>query len=80
MFPVKPFLYVCKCDIHREFTEHEIFFMDYDCSSRQVSFQAVCVLCSMESKDDKTSIGFTGNMHITDWNDITPEEDEPILS
>lgn len=80
MLPVKPFLYVCKCDIHREFTEHEIFFMEYNPFTHQVTYQAICILCDLELSEDRDVVGFVASMDVKQWDEITPIEDEFVFS
>lgn len=80
MLPVRPFTCVCWCDRHREDTEHEMFFMEYNPANHQVTYQAICILCDLELSEDRDVVGFVASMDVKQWDEITPIEDEFVFS
>ena len=80
MIPVQPFTSIFFCERHRCETPHIVQFMSYDPKTNAVNFMATCEECDEEVIDDKEVIGFTASLLATEWDRITPAEDNLVLN
>lgn len=81
MIPVQPFIADFYCQRCRDVKNHTVLFMSFIADTQVVNFMAICCDCEEEAEDyDEEPVGFTASMPASEWDKITPLDDEIIVN